>query len=110
MKIALKNISITFWIATAIACVALGIMIIAFKDTDHLLVLHFDAVRGIDRFGTREEAIGITVFGLAMNIINIGLVKVLYDRDRLLAWFIAAVNIVVVSIVLLATIIIVINN
>lgn len=51
-----------------------------------LIVLHFDAVRGVNVFGTPVSVWGIWFLGLTMNLVNAGLAYEFYHRERLLSY------------------------
>jgi hypothetical protein len=93
--------------------VALGTfaaLYIKFYNVTHTIVIHFDAAKGIDFLGTRGDVIRIGLLGIALVIVNTALVKLFEHRERMLAWAITGATFGILVIVLIAAMVIVVNN
>ena len=84
-----KNLYLIFVAASFFAGLSLLIPFIVFYDVDHILVVHFDAFRGIDFLGTKDYIFGFAGTGLGMVLINMILAWFLRERDRFLSWALA---------------------
>ena len=58
------------------------------------LIIHFDAFKGIDWVGNRNDILGIFISVLAMGIINFSLTEFIYERERFVAYLLAFANLV----------------
>ncbi len=67
-----------------------------------LIVLHFDALHGVDTFGTRASIWGMWALGLTMNILNGGLAYEFYNRERFLAYLYLGANVLISLIALIS--------
>lgn len=103
----LNAILIASWM---IAMGALATLFIKFYNVTHTIVIHFDAVKGIDFLGTRGDALRIGFLSLAFVAVNTVLIKLFEHRERMLAWAIAGATLGIAAIELLAAIVIVVNN
>jgi len=82
----------------------------AFRAIEHLLVIHFDAYRGIDFLGDKSDVFGILIGGGAINIINIFLSWLIHERERFLSRILAFSSVFFSFLILIAvTVIISIN-
>lgn len=80
-----------------------GIMVsMNFSRLAPLIVLHFDALHGVDTFGTRASIWGIWLLGFAINLVNIGLAYEFYNRERLLSYLYLGANVLISLIMLIA--------
>ena len=93
-----------------VALGTLATLTIKFYNVSHTIVIHFDAIKGIDFLGTRGDALRIGFLGLAFVAVNTALVKLFEHRERMLAWAIAGATLGIMAIELLAAIVIVLNN
>lgn len=75
----------SFIISLVLLAVGFALAYNAFKSNVHLLVVHFDAYRGIDFLGDKFDVFGILFSGLAINIINAVISVFLYRRERFLS-------------------------
>ncbi len=89
---------------------AFATLYIKFYNVTHTIVIHFDAIKGIDFLGTRGDAMRIGLLGLAFVVANTVLVKLFEHRERMLAWAIAGATLGIALLELLAAIVIVVNN
>jgi hypothetical protein len=81
----------------------------AFKTTEHLLVIHFDAYRGIDFLGDKSDVFGILIGGGLINIVNILLALLLYRREHFFARILSFSS-VFLSVLILITVTVIINT
>lgn len=56
------------------------------KNIDGLLIIHFDAYKGIDFLGGKAEVFGILISAFSMFLVNAFLADFLYNRERFLAY------------------------
>ncbi len=82
----------------------------AFANVKHLLIVHFDAFRGIDFLGSRRDVFGIVLTAFAASALNFLLAKTFQSRSRFLAAAIAYSTLVFAVFVLAAISMIVANN
>lgn len=78
-----------FGVSFAILAVASAFAYRAFYDVTHLLIVHFDAFRGIDFLGTRRDVFGIAATAFAAYLTNALLAGACRERYPFLAAFIA---------------------
>ncbi len=90
----------------AIACVLLtasGVMVsMNYGRLAPLIVLHFDALNGVDTFGTRASIWGVWFLGLAINMVNWALAYEFYHRERLLSYLYLGGNVLISLIMFIA--------
>ncbi|MDP3901693.1 MAG: hypothetical protein Q8Q37_01810 [bacterium] len=100
----LKDLHIVVPIAISLLLliIILAVVYVNFADIDHLLVIHFDAYRGIDYFGERSDVYDIWFSGLALVAINIFLISVFYKRRRFAAYLLSYGTAIIVVLILLA--------
>lgn len=67
-----------------------------------LIVLHFDALHGVDTFGTRASIWGVWFLGLTMNLVNLALAYEFYHRERLLSYLYLGGNVLISLIMFIA--------
>lgn len=108
--ILLKDIHIVASMALAIIAliIAAGLVYVNFADVNHLLVIHFDAHRGIDLFGQKISVYNILWSNLLLIIINFFLVTVFYSRARFMAYLLAY-STTSLSLLILAAIMVIIS-
>lgn len=88
--------------------VAFSFFYVRLADIEHLIIVHFESLRGVDVLGSKKEMIGILISGLVLNLINFLLATFLYNRQRLLSYLIGLMNIFV-SLLILLTIVVIIS-
>ncbi len=99
-----------FGISFGVLAVASAFAYHAFYDVTHLLIVHFDAFRGIDFLGTRRDVFGVAATALAVNAVNAFLAGAFWKRYPFLSAVIAGATLVF-SIFVAATLgLIVVNN
>lgn len=106
----MKKINILSGVSMALILAALLVAYFAFVNNTHVIALHFDAIRGIDYFGTRLDVFGILLVALVFNFVNIALAKFLYPRDNFLALILAFANTVFMILILITVVIVASNN
>lgn len=74
-----------FGTSFAILAVASAFAYRAFYDVTHLLIVHFDAFRGIDFLGTRRDVFGIAATAFAAYAMNALLAGAFWKRYPFLA-------------------------
>ncbi|MDO8585062.1 MAG: hypothetical protein Q7R85_03000 [bacterium] len=100
----------TFGASFAIIAIAGAFAYYAFSDVKHLLIVHFDAFRGIDFLGTPRDVFGIAATALAVNGVNAFLAGAFWKRYPFLAAVIAVTTLVFSLFVALTLGLIVANN
>ncbi len=100
------GINRTIVVLVAIACVLLAISgVMAFMNYGRLaplIVLHFDALNGVDTFGTRASILGMWFLGVVVNMVNAALAYEFYNRERLLSYLYLGGNVLIALIVFIA--------
>lgn len=76
---------VVFGVGLAILAVASAFAYRAFYDVTHLLIVHFDAFRGIDFLGTRRDVFGIAATAFAAYAMNALLAGAFWKRYPFLA-------------------------
>lgn len=107
-----KDVYIRSSFIISIILIAIGLVLTynAFKTTEHLLVIHFDAYRGIDFLGDKSDVFRILYGGGAIVLVNIFLSWLLYSRERFLSRIISFSSVFLSLLILVAvTVIISIN-
>jgi len=102
------TIPASFLLSLFLIIIGLSVAFVQLGDVQHLLIIHFDSYSGIDFLGTKGDVFGILLTGLALNLINLLLVKTFYYRNRFLSNIIAFSNILV-SLLILITIFVIIS-
>ena len=100
----LKNryLALTFLAAAIILAAGFFIFGTNLWDNQNLLVIHFDSFRGANFFGDRRDVLDIIISGAVIFLINFGLTKPLYSRERFLAYTIAVSTVIFTVLILLA--------
>ncbi len=106
----MKKLNTFFGISMALILGSLLLAYFSFINNTHVIALHFDAMRGIDYFGTRVDVFGILLVALVINFVNISLAKSLYSRDNFLASTLAIANAVFMALILVAISVVAFNN
>lgn len=99
-----------FGISFAILVVASAFAYRAFYDVTHLLIVHFDAFRGIDFLGTRRDVFGIAATAFAAYAMNALLAGAFWKRYPFLAATAAWATLAFSALVALTLGLIVANN
>ena len=84
-----KMTALPFLVSAVLLVVAFCVAYIVFADTQGLLIVHFDAYRGIDFLGNTSHIFGILGIAAAALILNAFLADELYWRERFLAYVFA---------------------
>lgn len=87
-----KKLNLVLLGSAAVIALSVGITALVFWNIDHLVVVHFDALQGIDRLGTKYDILAIGGLALALMGVNYFLSRALFSRDRFLAWLLAVGN------------------
>lgn len=82
----------------------------AFINTSHVLVVHFNALNGINYLGTRADVFGIGAVAFVINLVNVSLARFLYQREKIFAYILAVANTVFMALVFAAIVVIAVNN
>ncbi len=106
----MKKLNVFFGLSITIILAALFFAYFYFINNPHVIAIHFDVFKGIDYFGTRMDVFGILLVALVINFINTAMAKFLYFRENFLAFAVATINVVFMALILLAIIVISINN
>ncbi len=101
-------LQIPFASGFAILVVAFFLIVFRVDHEDKFMILHFDAYRGIDLFGSVKVLYDLWGIALLMVCMNYFLASVMYVRDRFLAHvlglgtlFLAALLLVAISVIIL---------
>jgi len=103
-------ITFLFGISLVVLVVAFSLFYVRLAEIEHLLIIHFESLRGVDFLGSKKEVVGILISGLVLNIINFLLAAFLYNRQRLLSYLIGFMNIFISFLILLTIIVIISVN
>ncbi len=106
----LNKLRILFAVSSFSLMAAILVAYFAFINTSHVIVVHFDVLKGIDYLGTRNDVFGIGLVAFAMNLVNAALARFLYQREKFLAYAFATANVMFMALVLAAIITIAVNN
>ena len=97
-----KFIVSAFIAAGVLLVFAFSFYYVEIAENGNLLVIHFDSYKGIDFFGDRRDVLDIIISGFVIFLINLGLTKPLYSRERFLAYSIAVSTVIFTVLILLA--------
>ena len=75
---------------------------------NNLLILHFDSYKGIDYLGNKSDVFSLTLFPLAVAIINFLLAKQIYYKERFLSYFLSFGS-AIFSLLILITVFVIIS-
>ena len=101
-------LSLSFGISLILIIVAFSLFYIHLADIQHLIIIHFESLKGVDFLGNKGDVIGILITGLILNILNFLLASFYYTRNRLYSYLISLINIFI-SLLILITIIVIIS-
>ena len=101
-------LTILFGIAMVTLVVAFSIFYVRLADVEHLLVIHFESLRGVDFLGSKSEITGVLASGLALVLINFLVAAFLHNRSRLFSYLIGVMTIFI-SLLILLTISVIIS-
>ncbi len=90
--------------STVLALTALAAGYFYLQNSGQVIVIHFNAFRGIDFLGARADVLGIGFTALFINLLNIALSKFLQSRDKFLAAALAAANLALMIFALAAVV------
>ena len=74
------------------------------------IIIHFDAFRGIDFFGSARDVFGILLVALSMVAVNLFLADYLYHRERFLSFILSFVSLTITILILIAVSVIISVN
>lgn len=103
-----SRLTFLFGIAVVILVIAFSFFYVRLADIEHLIIIHFESLQGVDFLGSKREVVGILMTSLVLNVINFLLAAFLYNRQRLLSYLISLMNIFI-SLLILLTIIVIIS-
>ncbi len=106
----MKRLNLTFYLSGLFIVSAFITAFAAFYNVDHIIIVHFDAIKGIDFLGTKYDILGVWLIGFSIAVINGLLSRMLFSRDQFLAWGLALVNVVLAFLMLVAIVVIILNN
>lgn len=79
-------------------------------SADRPLAIHFTAEQGIDFFGTRADVLKIVIIGFAVVLINLFLGFILFEKERILSYFLAVASLFFSFLILLVLTVIILVN
>jgi hypothetical protein len=91
-----------FFVGALLLVIALFRANVNFADADNLLVIHFDAYKGVDFFGDARDVFDIVISAAVVWGINIGLANMLYFRERLLSYLLATSTLIFAVLILIS--------
>jgi len=106
----LKKIIQNQWVIMSISITSLlillifGFLIFNIRPSEKLFVIHYKAITGIDLFGRWWNLYFLGAVALMIAIFHLFLVKFLWERNRILCYFLLFVTPFLEIIILLATI------
>jgi hypothetical protein len=106
----MKLITISFVISAYLLAIGMGFAYAHFANLDAQVILHFDSVRGPDKFGSSQDVFLIVVLGMGLATINYFLARSLLRRDQLLPTVISLSSIFVSFLILISIFVIIANN
>ena len=106
----MKYMSWAFVISTVLVAVAFVSLLLAFWGVSYNIVIHFDVFQGIDVLDSPARAINAVIFAAFLNVVFIALARFLKNRDPFLAWALALGNVGLMALVLIAAVVIILNN
>ncbi|MEK9154746.1 MAG: hypothetical protein AAB596_01605 [Patescibacteria group bacterium] len=80
------------------------------KNASLPLVIHFNEYVGVDFFGGKFEALGITVSSFAIILVNFFLADFIYDRERFLSYILVFCSLGIAILILMAIYVIISVN
>ncbi len=97
-----KYLRIIFCLSSAILLVVFLLISLKFWNVKKLIIIHFDAYKGIDFLGSRLDVFGILITAVVIFLINFFLSNLLFYRERFLSYIFAAVTLFFVILILIA--------
>lgn len=79
-------------------------------SVDHLLVIHFTGMDGIDYSGTKADVYSVILSGLAMAGLNFFFANYFYRRDKFFSYLFAYFNVFLAGLILIALAVIISVN
>ena len=105
-----KHIFIPIAVTALLLVAALILVYFGLEGGNNVLVVHFDAFRGIDFLGQKSDVYGIIGIGAVLSVINFMLSIVLHSRDKFLARLTAFASVSISALIFIAALVIVSNN
>jgi hypothetical protein len=96
-----RSMSALIGITLVLMLVVAIIIQLNYGRLSELIVLHFDALHGIDMFGTRIGIWGVWWLGLTIQCVNGILAYEYYHRERLLSFLFLGANVLVAILTLI---------
>lgn len=98
-----KNYFIAVLIANSLLLMVSSILAyIFFGNINHLLVINFDAYRGISFLGTKWDVFGIVGLALIITLLNFAFLKLFRDREPFLAYFMGFFTVLFLTLILIS--------
>ncbi len=97
-----KYTSFVFFVGALLLVIALFRVNINFTDTGNLLVIHFDAFKGVDFFGDTRDVFDIVASSAVVWGINFILANTLYSRERFLSYLLATSTLIFAVLILIS--------
>lgn len=99
-----------FLAAFVILVFALGIAYVKLAEHDALLLLHFDAYRGRDIFGSRTDVFNVIFIGMGIVTLNYLLARATYVRKAILAYLLGGASVFFSLLIFIAVLVIISVN
>lgn len=108
-KMLFRNyLTIAFGAALLFLTIGFSLYYVRLAHIENLIVVHFLARHGADFLGDKKDVLGMLTAGGIITIINIGLASALYNRRRIMAYYIGIIT-TFISFLILITVIAIIS-
>lgn len=97
-----KHLAPVFALAAIVWVIDFSLVYVNILDAANVLVIHFDAFKGVDFFGGKSDVYDIIVTAAIVWLINISMAQMFYYREKFLSYVIAGSTLVYMVLILLA--------
>lgn len=101
-------LTIAFGAALLFLVIGFSLYYVRLTHIESLIVVHFLAREGADFLGDKKDVLGMLTAGGVITMINMGLASVLYNRRRIMAYYIGIIT-MLISFLILITVIAIIS-
>ena len=99
-----------YFVSLLLILIGFAVSYNSLTEESQLLVVHFDAFRGIDFLGDKFDVFNVLWIGLLVTLVNFFLSAALYYRERFLSYLIEYFNIFFALLILIAVAVIISVN
>lgn len=97
-----KYLAPIFALAAIVWVIDFSLVYVNILDAANVLVIHFDAFKGVDFFGGKSDVFDIIVTAAIVWLINISMAQMFYYREKFLSYVIAGSTLIYMVLILLA--------